>query len=171
MDEAKQKTLETEVEAAEAEVSRLRREHAELARDLRLDPNDEGREALSTLAATLAAARARAEEARTALEVYAKKGSVYGLVQDKDRVVGRIGVAVKAGVNRSEREQAIDEALSLALTEAADELGVVLTAVPMKYTRELPGRDAEGRTVLEVIGRVEGDRLVPAVSRKAQKRR
>ena len=44
----------------------------------------------------------------------------------------------------------------------------MLAAQPARYTKERPGRDAEGRTVLEVAGRVEGDRLVPAVSRASK---
>ena len=54
------------------------------------------------------------------------------------------------------------------LTEASNKLGIVMAASPAKYTRERPGRDAEGRTVLEVAGRVEGDQLVPAISRAAK---
>jgi hypothetical protein len=41
----------------------------------------------------------------------------------------------------------------------------------MNYTKEKPGRDDEGRTVIEVAGRVEGDRLVPAVSRASKNMR
>jgi hypothetical protein len=45
---------------------------------------------------------------------------------------------------------------------------VILSTVPSRYTRERPGRDAEGRTVLDVSGRAEGDLLVPAVSRASR---
>jgi hypothetical protein len=48
---------------------------------------------------------------------------------------------------------------------------VVLSATPSRYTRERPGRDAEGRTVLDVAGRVEGDLLTPAVGKGAKLRR
>jgi hypothetical protein len=77
-------------------------------------------------------------------------------------------VLVKAGVSREERERAIEGALDEPLHSAAEALGVVLAAKPVSFTREQPGRDSEGRTVLEVGGRVEGDRLVPAISRAAK---
>jgi len=163
--------LKSELANAEAEVTRLKGEYTELARAQQMDPSEEGREAGARAAAALAAARARVETARAELLVFSRKGSGYGLVQEGERVVGRIAVALKPGASREERERAVDEALNAELVDAASALGVVLAAPPLKYTRELPGRDAEGRTVLEVLGRVEADRLVPAVSRTAQKRR
>jgi hypothetical protein len=100
--------------------------------------------------------------------VFKKTGSSHGLVAEEGRVVGSIAVTVKPGATRVEREKLIDDALAEALNNAAEELGVVLAASPEHYTKERPGRDAEGRTILEVAGRVEGDRLVPAVSRAAK---
>ena len=59
---------------------------------------------------------------------------------------------------------------SLSLLETALSL-VVLAAAPERFTRERPGRDAEGRTILDISARVEGDTLVPAVSKSARLRR
>ena len=78
---------------------------------------------------------------------------------------------VPPGTTKEAREQAIEDELTRSLGEAAETIGVVLAATPTRFTRERPGRDAEGRTVLDVSGRVEGDRLVPAVSKTAKHRR
>jgi hypothetical protein len=71
-------------------------------------------------------------------------------------------------MSSKERERAIDDALAGPLGGAADQIAAVLAAEPVRYAKERPGRDAEGRTVFDVAGRVEGDRLVPAVSRAAK---
>ncbi len=163
-----QARLAADVTAADAEVTRLRAENAELAAGFRAEPTEDGREVLKRAALSLAAARDRLEAARAVLAVFEKTGSVHGLVTAGGAVMGTVAVAVKPGATREEREAAIDEELSNKLDEAADELGVVLAAKPASYTKERPGRDAEGRTVLEVAGRVEGDRLVPAVSRASK---
>jgi len=160
--------LEGDVAAAEADVTRLRAENSELAAAFREDPSDDGRELLKRAAASLHAARDRLEAAKAALTVLEKTGSPHGLVADAGKVIGTILVLVKPGARREEREEAIEHALNAELNQAAEELGVVLAARPASYTKERPGRDAEGRTVLEVAGRVEGDRLVPAVSRASK---
>lgn len=86
------------------------------------------------------------------------------ILQAKDeKVVGTLAVRIPGGVSRKERDRTIDEALGAALSRACDSLGVVLAAKPASYTKERPGRDEQGRTVLEVLGKVEGDVLVPAV--------
>jgi hypothetical protein len=126
---------------------------------------------LKRAAASLAAARDRVDVARAALRVFDKTGSPHGLVAEDGKVTGTISVLVKPGATQKEREAAIEEELSRRLDDAAEELGVVLAAKPVSFTRERPGRDAEGRTVLEVAGRIEGDYLVPAVSRAAKNMR
>jgi hypothetical protein len=160
--------LEADLAAAEEVVARLRAENQKLAEAFRAEPTDEGREVLRRAAASLSAARDRADVARAALTVFRKTGSPHGLVAEAGRVTGSIAVLVKAGVSREERERAIEGALDEPLHSAAEALGVVLAAKPVSFTREQPGRDSEGRTVLEVGGRVEGDRLVPAISRAAK---
>lgn len=160
--------LEADVAAAEAEVNRLRAEHAALAEDLRAEPDDDKHEQQRRAASSLSSARDRLDAARAARAVLEKTGSPYGLVAEDGRVTGAVAVVIKPGSSREAREAAIEAELDVRLAEAAQELGVVLAASPARYTRERPGRDAEGRTVLEVAGRVEGDRLVPAVSRAAK---
>jgi len=79
-------------------------------------------------------------------------------------VVGTIAVTIKPGASRRTREGAVREALAADLSKACEALGVVAVATPISYTKERPGRDAQGRTVFDVRGAVEGDVLVPAVS-------
>lgn len=160
--------IEAEVAAAQAEIARVREENAHLAEDFRLDPDEGKRAELKRAAATLASARDRLDAAKAALTVLEQTGSLHGLVTEKGRVTGTIAVPAKVGWTQQERERAIDAALDEHLGAAAEELGVVLAAPPVKYTKERPGRDAEGRMILEVAGRVEGDRLMPAVSRAAK---
>jgi hypothetical protein len=162
--------LEANLEAAEAEVARLREENAALAEAFRAEPTDDRREVLKRGAASLAAARDRVEAAKVALEVMRRTGSPHGLLAEKGKVVGSAAVVIPAGASSAERARLIEEALGEALMKAARELGAVLGAAAEKYTRELPGRDEQGRTVLEVLGRVEGDVLVPA-SRAGERRR
>lgn len=157
-----------DLEAAEADVTRLRIENGKLAEVFREEPTDARREGLKRAAASLAAARDRVEAAKTALEIFKKTGSRRGLVAERGRVVGSIAVLIKPGASREDRSKAIDEALTEPLATAASELGAVLAAAPERFTRERPGRDSEGRTVLDVAGRVEGDNLVPAVSKASK---
>lgn len=160
--------LETELAAAEAAVARLRAENTKLAEAFRAEPTDDGREGLKRAAASLSAARDHADAARATLLVFKKTGSIHGLIADGGKITGTIAVLIKGGSTKEERERAIEDALTEELHAAAEELGVVLAAPPANYTRERPGRDSEGRTVLEVAGRVEGDRLVPGISRAAK---
>jgi len=163
--------LEAEVTAADAALVRLRAENAALAAAFRETPSDDSREVLKRAAASLAAARDRLDTAKAALVVFEKTGSLHGLVPGGGKVVGTIAVMVKPGATWQEREAAIESELTPQLDAAAEELGVVLAAQASNYTKERPGRDPEGRTVLEVAGRVEGDRLVPAVSRASKNMR
>jgi hypothetical protein len=160
--------LEADLAAAEAEVARLREENGALADRFRAEPTDEARDRLRRGAASLAAARDRVEAARVALEIFRRSGSPHGLLAEAGRVVGSIAVPVPPGVSSAERARLIAAALSPQLLDAAKQLGVVLAASVERYARERPGRDAEGRTVLDVAARVEGDFLMPAVSKTAK---
>ena len=154
-----------ELSAAEADLSRLRAENQALADDFRNDPTDDRKEGLRRAAASLSAARDRVEAARARLELAKRTGSSYGVIADAGRVYGTIAVEVPPGISKAEREKLIDEALGGALHEAAKELGLVPSASPSRYARERPGRDAEGKTVIDVVGRAEGDLLVPGNAR------
>ncbi|XXX74107.1 hypothetical protein WMF30_41315 [Sorangium sp. So ce134] len=162
---------EAEVAAAEAEITRIREANAELAEEYRGDPGDGAREILRRGAASLAAARDRLEAARVALTLAQTTGSPHGLLAREGVVTGSVAVAIPAGSSSGERARLIEAALSAELTSAARDLGVVLAAPAERYTRERPGRDAEGRTILDVSGHVEGDVLMPAVSRGAKNAR
>lgn len=156
---------------ARADVARIRAENTKLADAYRDDPSDSNREIMKRGAASLAAARDRETDARAAVAIVKKTGSRYGLLAEEGRVAGSIAVLIPPGISREKREELIEGELAEKLAEAAESLGVVLAAAPMSYTREKPGRDNEGRTVVEVVGRVEGDRLVPAVSRASKNMR
>ncbi len=160
--------LEAAVAATEADLTRLREENKALAEAFREEPSDEGREGLKRAAASLAVARDKHDAARSALRVFEKTGTPHGLTAEDGKVSGTFAVLLKPGISKGEREDAIGAVIGEALEEAALELGVVLAASPVNYTRERPGRDAQGLTVVEVLGRVEGDRLMPAVSRAAR---
>jgi len=152
---------EAELSAAEAEVVRLRAENQILANDFRLDPSEDQKEGLRRAALSLAAARDRVDAARARLELAKRTGSPYGVIADQGRVFGTIAVTLPPGISKGERESAIDRELSDALSVAAKELGLVVSASPSRFVRERPGRDADGKTVLDVVGRAEGDVLVP----------
>lgn len=160
--------LEAAVVAAAAEVERVREENAELAEEFRRKPRGDKRVVLRRATDSLARAKDGLDAAKAALSVFDKTGSVHGLIAADGRVTGTIALAAKPGWSQKDREAAIEAALEKALFAAAEELAVVLATEPVKYTKERPGRDTEGLLVLEVAGRVEGDRLVPAVSRAAK---
>lgn len=162
---------EADLAAAQAEVRRIREENAKLANALRGEPKGASRERLRRGAASLAAAKERVQAARVALQIARETGSPYGLLARDGRVVGTMAVAIPNGTPSAERSRLIDAALATELTSAARALGVVLAAPAERYTRERPGRDAEGRTLLDVAGRVEGDLLMPAVSKAAKNAR
>jgi hypothetical protein len=157
--------------SAEADLDRLRKENTALAQAFRAEPSDDKKEELRRAAASLSGARDRIEAARAALAVFDRTGTPHGLVAEDGRVFGTVALVIPPGCTRADREKAISQALGDALSAAASELSVVLGASPEKYTRERPGRDDEGRTVLDVAGRVEGDVLMPAVSHAAKKAR
>lgn len=166
--EEEKSRLEAAVVAAAAEVLRIREENAALAEDFRDEPNGQKRLALKQAAVTLASAKDALDTAKAALTVFEKTGSPHGLVAEGGQVTGTIAIVAKPGWSQKDREDAIEAAIEGPLDSAAAEMAVVLATSPVKYTKERPGRDAEGRLVLEVAGRVEGDRLVPALSRASK---
>lgn len=159
---------EAELSAAEAELSRLRTENQALADEFRRDPTEDAKEGLRRAAASLNAARDRADAARARVALAQRTGSPYGVIADSGRVTGTIAVELPPGISRAEREGKIDEALGVALETAAQELGLIVSAAPSRYVRERPGRDSEGKTMLDVVGRAEGDLLVPALVRNSR---
>lgn len=160
--------LEAEVRAAEAEIKQLREEKAGRKDAADHDVSEEERAERKKLSMALNKARGRLEDARAVLERFDKSGREHAVVVQGNRVAGTIAVHVPPGSSQETRMQIIDDALAEPLAAVTSELGVVLAAAPSRYVRERGGRDAEGRTVLDVEGAVEGDLLVPAV-RQARK--
>jgi hypothetical protein len=160
--------LEAEVQAAEAEIKRIRDERAERKGLADGDVSEEERALRKGLSTALKRARTRLDDAKAALERFDKSGQEHAVVAQGNRALGSIAVHVPPGSSQEHRLQLIEDALMEPLTAAAAELGVVLAAAPSRYIRERKGRDSDGRTVLDVEAVVEGDLLVPA-SRQARK--
>ena len=150
-------SLRAEIKALEAELSRVRAARAQA------DPTSKPEERVAR--ATLAL-----ENGRIALWVFEVIGDIYGLVIRDDDVIGSIPVKIPPGISHEERARLIDDAVVGPLNERASEMGAIIAASPSRFTRERPGRDAEGRTILDVRARLEGDRLIPAVSKASRHR-
>ena len=75
---------------------------------------------------------------------------------------GAFALVVAPGTPAAQRDRLVDRLLTQPLFAAAEELGVVLGADPHCFARPLDGKDEQGRTRFSILGRVEGDRLVPA---------
>jgi len=115
--------------------------------------------------------RARIDELETRVSnlqrtvlIAARTGSELGVAPMGDEIIGVIAVKIAPGSGSEARSKAIDDALAEPLDACAHEIGGVIAAPPSRFTSERPGRDAEGRTLLDVHGRLEGDRIVPAVA-------
>lgn len=86
-----------------------------------------------------------------------------------NQVEGQLALPLPPGIRAAERDRLVDAAVTQALFEAAQQLGVVLAADPHAYAHPLDGKDSEGRTRFVVRGRVEGDRLVPIKTGKLRR--
>jgi hypothetical protein len=131
MSEDEKARLEAEVTAAREAVALLRAENAELAAAFRADPSDAGRELLKRAAARLASARDGLDAAQASLAVFEKTGSPYGLIAKEGSVTGTVAVLLPPGTSQKARGAAIEAVIGARLDEAAQELGVVLTAAPV----------------------------------------
>jgi hypothetical protein len=154
--------LEAEVKAAEAEIKRLREARAERKEAADGEVSQEERAERKALSAALNKARTRLEQAEAVLVRFEKSGQEHAVVVQGKSAAGTIAVRIAPGTSHEQRLQIIEDALTPQLAAAAEELGVVVAASPSRYARERSGRDADGRTVLDVDGVVEGDLLVPA---------
>lgn len=165
--------LAAEVAAAEAEIELLREAKAKRKEAADRDVSEEERTERKQLSTALNKARGRLEQARALLERYDMSGREHAIVVQGDRVKGTIAVRIPPGGSSEQRLQLLEDVLAEQLDAAVTELGVVLAAAPVKYVRERPGRNAEGQTIFDVDGLVEGDRLVPAVkaAKTAERRR
>ena len=87
---------------------------------------------------------------------------IENLTVTEDEVSGELALVIPPGTSSKNVEKLVTAALVEPLHRVAEELDVVLAAVPLKYARQLPGRDEEGRTRYAVRGRREGGKLLPA---------
>ncbi len=135
------------------------------ARKAKAAASREGAET-GTARANVEALEFRVFEAERAHRIAERNGGELGVAIMGSEIVGLVAIRLAPGTGSDARAHAIDDVLATDLDDCARELGGVLAASPNRYARERPGRDAEGRTVLEVRGRLEGDRVVPAIAPK-----
>jgi len=83
-------------------------------------------------------------------------------LEGEDLVVGELALTIAPGTVAQVQSRAVDDALAGPLAEKAELMRAVLEAAPSRFTRQLPGKDAEGRVRFSIRARAEGDRLVPA---------
>jgi hypothetical protein len=74
---------------------------------------------------------------------------------------GELALDLPPGTTAAVRDQAIDEQLNERLTDEAARLHVAVAAAPSRFAHPRNGKDAQGRTLFELRGRIEGDRLLP----------
>src|SRR5438093_1355552 len=84
-------------------------------------------------------------------------------------VRGQLALNVPPGTTAAARDTLLNQALGAELGEIARSLQVVLAAAPSAFARALRGKRADGMTLFEVGGRIEGDRLIPAARSGARK--
>ena len=99
-----------------------------------------------------------------------EKAPAIDLETDDDILTGTLSIHLPPGISSEARAKLVDDALAEALDAETSKLSIVLAASPSRFVRERPGRDGEGRTVLDVSGRVEGDRLVPYTPARSRRR-
>lgn len=155
--------LQQSLKEARAEVALLRRAHR-------------GNTTASTKQA-IEEAHARSERLLLELNIVRATGERYGVYVEDDLLQGILAVDLEPGTSQQHRHAVVVEAVNQALTARADELGLILTASPDRFARP-PRRDPSvdvpktqgSRLLVEVTGRIEGDYLVPAISRKSKRR-
>jgi len=89
------------------------------------------------------------------------KGEILRLQIEGKEVVGELALELPPGTTAAVRDKAIDTLLVEPLTERAAELDLALAAAPSRFALPRNGKDERGRTVFDLRGRAEGDRLVP----------
>lgn len=126
----------------------------------------------------IAEAHARSERLLLELNIVRATGQRYGVFIDDDLLQGILAVDLEPGTSQQHRHSEVVEAVNRALSAKAEELGLIMTASPDRFARP-PRRDAAladqpksagSRLLVEVSARIEGDYLVPAISRKSKRR-
>jgi len=160
-----EKELQQSLKEARAELARLRRAH---------------RGALaSTTKEAISEAHARCDRLLLELNIVRTTGERYGVLVEEELLQGILAVDLEPNTSQQHRHERVIHVVSEALAAKAEELGVSLTASPDRFARP-PRRDPSqpseskgtgSRLVVEVAGRIEGDYLVPALSRRSKRRR
>ena len=83
------------------------------------------------------------------------------LVFEHSMLRGTLALTIPPGTVAVARDRLIDDALTDPLFALAEGEGVVLAADPHVYAHPREGKDDMGRTVFDVEGHAEGDRLHP----------
>jgi len=86
-------------------------------------------------------------------------------------LTGTLALVVPPGTVATVRDRLVDAALTDPLYELASREGVVLSADPHTFTHPRPGKDEQGRTVFDIEGHAEGDRLHPVRHGKRRPKR
>jgi hypothetical protein len=89
------------------------------------------------------------------------KGEILRLEIEGKDVTGELALELPPGTTAAVRDRALDALLGAPLDERARELDLAIAAAPCRFATPRNGKDERGRTVFDVRGRVEGDRLVP----------
>jgi hypothetical protein len=95
-------------------------------------------------------------------------GELRSLSIEERELRGELVLALEPGTVAGLRDRAIDRIVAAPLEAIAEAHGAVVAAAPSAFAHPRPGKDDEGRTVFDLRGHLEGDRLLP---RRAGKRR
>lgn len=89
------------------------------------------------------------------------KGEILRLEFVGKELSGELALELPPGTTASVRDKAIDGLLNERLVDEAGKLDLAIAASPSRFAHPRNGKDAQGRTVFDLRGRVEGDRLLP----------
>lgn len=88
-------------------------------------------------------------------------GELVRLEVEGKLLAGELALELPPGTTAAVRDRSIDALLGDALIDAAASVDAVVAAAASAFAFPRPGKDPQGRTVFDVRGRIEGDRLLP----------
>ncbi|MBI2390369.1 MAG: hypothetical protein HYV09_12335 [Deltaproteobacteria bacterium] len=89
-------------------------------------------------------------------------GELVKLELEGKLLVGELALELPPGTTAGVRDKSIDALLGDRLIDAAASVDAVVAAAASAFAFPRPGKDPKGRTVFDVRGRIEGDRLLPS---------